>query len=81
MDNGKRLVELVRPIVDARREALAAGAEPTCFVDMLLDEAPAYSDAEVIWNATQILGAGYDTTSNTLAFTTLLLASRPELLR
>ncbi|KAH8098675.1 hypothetical protein JL720_1635 [Aureococcus anophagefferens] len=48
---------------------------------MLLDEAPAYSDAEVIWNATQILGAGYDTTSNTLAFTTLLLASRPELQR
>ena len=35
--------------------------------------------AEVLFNAVHIIAAGHDTTSNTLAFTCLLLASRPEL--
>ena len=81
VDTGKRVIDLVRPIVEERRKLRDADPsfEAACFIDMLLEEAPQYTAEEVAWNAAMILGAGYDTTSNTLAFTSLVLASREDL--
>lgn len=86
VEGGREALRLVEPIVRERRDVAKAageGFEPKCFVDVLLkagDAAtPPLSDAEVVRNSGQILAAGYDTTSNTLSFASLLLAARPKL--
>lgn len=71
------LIRLSAPIVEKRRKV----ERIECFIDMLLagNKEKLLKDDEIVFNAVVILAAGHDTTSNTLAFASLLLATRPEL--
>jgi cytochrome P450 len=77
--------EVVGELVGARRALLAAGEEPPQDLLTLLLQASdpesgrGLTDAEVQANVVTFIGAGHETTANTLAWSLYLLSQAPEI--
>jgi cytochrome P450 len=80
----RRLERVVYRFIDARRAALAKGADGSDLLTMMLkardeEDCSAFSERELRDMAINLFGAGFETSAVTLAWTFYLLAQHPDI--